>query len=62
VKKPKKLRGRTRELASKYVAEEVRTGKFPRRQAIAVGISRAREEARRRRRAGQVRDIMARYR
>lgn len=39
---PPKLTGSTRALASKYIAEEVATGKYPRRQAIAIGISRAR--------------------
>ena len=57
-----KLRGKTRELAGKYVAEEIRTGKFPRNQAVAVGISRAREETRRSRRARAIGDIMKRYR
>jgi len=36
-----RLRGQARELASKFIAEEVRSG-LPRKQAIAVGISRAR--------------------
>jgi len=36
-----KLRGLARELASKFIAEEVRSG-LPRRQAAAVGMSRAR--------------------
>jgi hypothetical protein len=39
-----KLKGKTRELASKYIAEEVRTGKYGRSQAVAIGISRARRE------------------
>jgi len=39
---PPKLTGRARVLASKYIAEEVVTSKYPRRQAIAIGISRAR--------------------
>lgn len=39
-----KLRGRARSLASKYIAEEERTRQYPRKQAIAIGISRAREE------------------
>ena len=57
-----KLRGRARELAGKFIAEEVRTGKYPREQAVAVGISRAREEARKNRRAKAIGDIMRRYR
>ena len=36
-----KLRGKTRSLASKFIAEEMRTRKYPRPQAIAIGISRA---------------------
>jgi hypothetical protein len=40
-----KLRGQARELASKFIAEEIRTGKYPRKQAIAIGISRARRQA-----------------
>jgi hypothetical protein len=40
-KKQPKLRGKARELASKYIAEEMKTGKYPRAQAIAIGISRA---------------------
>ncbi len=40
-KKYPKLRGRTRTLASKFIAEETLSG-LPRKQAIAVGISRAR--------------------
>lgn len=36
-----KLAGKVRELASKYIAEEIETGKYPRKQAIAIGISRA---------------------
>lgn len=40
-KKRAKLHGRARALASKLIAEEVRAG-LPRRQAIAVGMSRAR--------------------
>jgi hypothetical protein len=39
-----KLKGKTRELASRYIAEEVRTGKYGRSQAVAIGISRARRE------------------
>ena len=43
-KKYPKLRGRARELASKYIAEEFRTGKYKPSQAKAIGISRARAE------------------
>jgi hypothetical protein len=44
-KKQPKLRGKTRDLASKFIAEEMRTKKYPRAQAIAIGISRARTQA-----------------
>lgn len=43
-KKYPKLRGSARSLASKFIAEETRSG-LPRKQAIAVGISRARARA-----------------
>ena len=63
-KRPKraKLTGKSRELASEYVAEEVRTGKYPRAQAIAIGISRARSEAAAARRRTQISGIVKRYR
>lgn len=41
-KKPAKLKGKAQTLASKYIAEEIETGKYPRQQAIAIGLSRAR--------------------
>lgn len=48
-KKPRKKRARlsprARELASQFIAEEHRTKKYPREQAIAIGLSRARREA-----------------
>jgi hypothetical protein len=56
-KNTEKLRGQTRELASKFIAEEIRTGKYPREQAIAIGISRARRQAEA---IGGVRKIMKR--
>jgi hypothetical protein len=40
-KKKPKLRGKARDLASKFIAEEMHTKKYPRAQAIAIGISRA---------------------
>lgn len=40
--KKTKLRGKTKKLASKYIAEEMSTHKYGRKQAIAIGISRAR--------------------
>jgi hypothetical protein len=41
MKRKTKLQGKTKTLASKYIAEEMRTRKYPRKQAIAIGISRA---------------------
>jgi hypothetical protein len=61
-KKKRKLRGEARALASKFIAEEVRTGKYPREQAVAVGISRAMAEASATRRSARILDIMDRYR
>ena len=43
-KKQPKLRGKARDLASKFIAEEMKTQKYPRAQAIAIGISRARTQ------------------
>lgn len=40
-KRYEKLQSQTRKLASKFIAEEVRTKKYHRKQAIAIGISRA---------------------
>lgn len=42
-RKRTKLTGKTRELASKFIAEEIETRKYPRKQAIAIGLSRARQ-------------------
>jgi hypothetical protein len=58
----KKLRGKTRELASRFIAEEIRTRKYPREQAIAVGISRARSAVKKKRRCSKIAAIMERYR
>ena len=44
-KKPK-LSKRAKTIARETVAEELRTRKYPRRQAVAIGLSRAREQAR----------------
>ena len=54
-----KMRGKARELASKYIAEEVRAGK---ENPVAVGISRAREAVKKSRRDAEICDIMRRYR
>jgi hypothetical protein len=40
-KKYPKLRGTAKKLAGKYIAEEMSTHKYGRKQAIAIGISRA---------------------
>jgi len=40
-----KLQGRAKKLASKYIAEEMNTRKYGRKQAIAIGLSRARTKA-----------------
>jgi len=42
-----RLTGKVRELASKYIAEEIETDQYPRKQAIAIGISRAVAETKR---------------
>jgi len=41
-KRRPKLSRRVQELASIFIAEEMRSGQYPRAQAIAIGISRAR--------------------
>jgi len=45
-KKYPKLGQQARKLAKKAIREEIKTGKYPRRQAVAIGLSRARAEAR----------------
>ena len=45
-KRHPKMSARAKEIAGEKVAEEVRTGRYARRQAVAIGLSRAREEAR----------------
>jgi hypothetical protein len=44
-KKYPKLSRRARDLSRKTVGEEIETDKYPRRQAVAVGLSRARDQA-----------------
>lgn len=39
-----KLTSQMQTLASKYIAEEIETGQYPRKQAIAIGISRAKTD------------------
>jgi hypothetical protein len=60
--KPRKLTGKTRSLAGKFIAEEVRTGRYSREQAVAIGISRARAAAAETRRRARISAIMSRYR
>jgi hypothetical protein len=60
-KKKKKLTGRERKLASRYIAEEIETGRYPRKQAIAIGISRAKAGAKKTRHRPAIKRIMARY-
>lgn len=57
-KKYPKLTPRERDLASEYIAEEVRTGKYPRAQAIAIGISRARAEVKKQQIHKQIKGIL----
>ena len=72
-KKPyRKLTPRERELASKYIPEEIKTGKYHHEQAVAVGISRAVATAKKtshkyeygtkRLRKSEIQRIMDRYR
>jgi hypothetical protein len=59
--KKRKLTTKEKRLASRYIAEEIETGKYPRKQAIAIGISRARSTAKKARRESAIESIMARY-
>ena len=61
-KKNPKLRGKAKTLASKYVAEEVSTRKYPLKQAVAIGISRARSEAKESRTVSRLKAMLKRYR
>ncbi len=61
-KKYPKLKGKTRKLVGKYIAEEMRTKKYPRKQAIAIGISRARASTAKTKRSNKISAIMKRYR
>ena len=60
-KKKRKLTSKEKKLASQYIAEEIETGKYPRKQAIAIGISRARAGAKKARHKPAIERIMARY-
>lgn len=61
-KKPVKLTGRTRSLASRYIAEEMHTKKYPAKQAIAIGISRAKTETKRRDTLSKIARLLKKYR
>lgn len=62
VKKVAKLTGYAAKLAKDFIAEEVRTGKYSRAQAIAIGISRARAVvAPPKRRRSRISAILDRY-
>ena len=61
-KKKMKLSLAEKRLAPEFIAEEVRTGRYPRKQAIAIGISRAKAQAKKIRRSDEISRIMARYR
>ena len=58
----KKLTAGEKKLASRYIAEEIETGKYPRKQAIAIGISRAKSEAKKTSHKPAIASIMDRYR
>jgi hypothetical protein len=52
-----KLTKKEREKASRFIREEMHTGKYPREQAIAIGLSRARQKAKR----SRIDEIAAKY-
>lgn len=60
-KKYPKLSPREKELASKFIAEEITTGQYPRKQAIAIGISRATAASKKPSRKSKIASIMERY-
>ena len=51
----------TRKLASKFIAEEMRTHKYPRKQAIAIGLSRARQSSKGSPTAARLKSLLAKY-
>jgi hypothetical protein len=57
-----KLTGTARKLASKYIAEEIETGQYPRSQAVAIGISRARREASLKSNTSKLTRLLTKYR
>ena len=60
-KKKRKLTAKEKRLASRYIAEEIETEKYPRKQAIAIGISRARAAAKKTSHGHSIASIMERY-
>jgi hypothetical protein len=60
-KKQPKLKGKTRELASRYIEEEMETHKYPRKQAIAIGISRAREKVKKDSKLAELQRLVDKY-
>lgn len=57
----RKLTREERKLASRYIPEEIETKQYPRKTAIAIGISRAQADVRKARRKRAIDRIMARY-
>lgn len=60
-KKRPKLRGKVETLASKFIAEEMRTHKYPKQQAIAIGISRARTKVKESTMVSRLKGMLAKY-
>ena len=60
-KKRTKLRGRVKTLASKFIAEEMRTRKYPQQQAIAIGISRAKAKVKESTMVSRLKSMLAKY-
>lgn len=60
--KGSKLTKKARKLASAYIAEEINTRKYPRSQAIAIGLSRARTESHRQATLSKITRLLKKYR
>ena len=60
-RKKRKLTSKEKKLASRYIAEEIETEKYPRKQAIAIGISRARAATKKTSHRRSIASIMKRY-
>lgn len=60
-KNRKKLRGKARLLASKFIAEEMHSKKYPHSQAIAIGISRASSQVKKDARKKQLQAILDKH-